>query len=365
MKKKIFKSLMICIIIISIGFNKSYGAEEEGTREKLKIYFAQSFVELGDALNLMINKGQLYIYNLTTNDMAKLVYAPSEITTNSIIDNYVRFHIAPTENKYKVIIENHNEGIDIANAEIPFIPVELYNFAIGNVSDYDINFFEVDKTIHPDGKKTAWNYARSFFTVFSRGVLYLCTAFLIIVLIWHGINVVLITIENPLKLKEHIDGFKKFGTSVLMLVAIFFIMTLSVYGSKYLLKNFVDLPTGDEFPIRVTAEEAGIEFSTNYTGYCRYLAEITNVKMADQKFEKAFKYILATLLNLLCTGIMIVRLFFIGVLSIIAPIMPVLYALDVCDIKTKFVLWTKTYILVAMSNVVFLIISLLFFESLM
>ena len=355
---------MICIIIISIGFNKSYGAEE-GTREKLKIYFAQAFVEFGDTLNLMINKSQLYIYNLTTNDMAKLVYAPSEITTNSIIDNYVRFHNAPTEDKYKVVIENHNEGIDLANAEIPFIPVELYNFAISNVSDYDINFFEVDKTIHPDGKKTAWNYARSFFMVFSRGVLYLCTAFLITVLIWHGINVVLITIENPLKLKEHIDGFKKFGTSVLMLVAILFTMTLSVYGSKYLLKNFVDLPTGDEFPIRVTAEEAGIEFSTNYTGYCRYLAEITNVKMADQKFEKAFKYILATLLNLLCTIIMIVRLFFIGVLSIIAPIMPVLYALDIYDIKTKFVLWIKTYILVAMSNVVFLIISLLFFESLM
>ena len=170
------------------------------------------------------------------------------------------------------------------------------------------------------------------------------------------------TLDKPKEKKEHINGIQRFGKSLLLLFGTLLIMTLSIYGSKSFINGFVNLPKGKEFPIRVNAEEAKIEFNTNYTGYLRYMSEILEPDLHTQKLHFAFKYRMMVLLNWIVAIVMILRMIFIFVLSIGGPPIAVWYAIGNDKAKSIYNIWCITYVIAAAIQAVFLLICIALFE---
>ena len=329
--------------------------------EKIFIYLIQVFVNNGDTWMKWLNYFELKKYGLVSNGMTKLLYRPEEIKDLPDLDEYIKFVGTPSETDYKVTIKDIGTGIDEDNAEIPFFPVDIYSIASGNLPAFDVNFFEINKEFHADDS-SAWNIARNFFIVFTRFLYFLCAAILIATLIWHGINLVWFTLDKPKEKKEHINGIQRFGKSLLLLFGTLLIMTLSIYGSKSFINGFVNLPKGKEFPIRVNAEEAKIEFNTNYTGYLRYMSEILEPDLHTQKLHFAFKYRMMVLLNWIVAIVMILRMIFIFVLSIGGPPIAVWYAIGNDKAKSIYNIWCITYVIAAAIQAVFLLICIALFE---
>jgi len=329
--------------------------------QKILIYLIQTFVNNGDTWMKWLNYFELKKFGLVNSGMTKIVYRPEEAKSYTDLDEYIKLVGTPSETDYKITIKDIGTGIDEDNAEIPFFPVDIYSISSGNLPAFDVNFFEVNKELHPDDS-SAWNIARNFFTVFTRFLYFLCAAILIVTLIWHGINLVWFTLDNPNKKKEHTSGIQRFGKSLLLLFGTLLIMTLSIYGSKNFIKGFVNLPDGKQFPIRVTAEEAKIEFSTNYTGYLRYMSEILEPDFHTQKFHFAFKYNMMVFLNWIVAIVMIIRMVLIFVLSICGPPIAVWYAIGNDKAKSVYNIWCITYVSTAAIQAVFLLICIALFE---
>lgn len=329
--------------------------------EKCLISLIQLIVDLGDVLMKALNHIELEKFGLTGNGISKMVYSPSELKGKKKIDEYIKFESAPSETDYSVTIYNNGEGIDKDNAKIPFIPVEIYTISSGNVAGFDANFLIVDKDLHPDDS-SLWNKTRSFIAVFLRILYFACSAILVGSLIWHGMNVVWFTIDRPKEKKEHIDGIQRFGKSLLLLIGALLIIGLSLYGSKSFLKGFVNLPTGKEFPIRVTANEADLKFSTNYTGYLRYMAQINEPDFHAQKFEYALRYILMVIINGVTAIIMFVRMVAIFVLSFLGPPIAVWYAFGSEKAKSFYKIWGASFIIIAALQAVLLLVCIAMFE---
>ena len=329
--------------------------------EKCLISLIQLIVDLGDILMKLLNYVELEKFGLTGNGISKMVYSPSELNGKKKIDEYIKFESAPSETDYKVTIYNNGEGIDKDNAQIPFIPVEMYTISSDKVAGFDANFLVVDKNLHPDDS-SLWNKTRNFIAVFLRILYFVCSATLVGTLIWHGMNVVWFTIDQPKEKKEHIDGIQRFGKSLLLLIGALLIIGLSIYGSREFLTGFVNLPAGKEFPIRVTAKEADLKFSTNYTGYLRYMAQINEPDFHAQKFEYALKYFLMVIVSWIVAISMFIRMVVIFALSFLGPPIAVWYAFGSEKAKSFYKIWYRTFIIVSVVQAVFLLLCIAVFE---
>ena len=80
------------------------------------------------------------------------------------------------------------------------------------------------------------------------------------------------------------------------------------------LNDLSDSKNSNELPLRVYAEDSGYGFNTTPTGYYRYLSEIENLDLVDEKFTNSIWYAFLAfsnlfLLNLLFVFLLLVLLF--------------------------------------------------------
>lgn len=225
--------------------------------------------------------------------------------------------------------------------EIPIIPLDMYNIIYGKIDFLDVNFFNVDKTKHQEGSK--WMYIRKIFAGALHIMLYLCSGFLIAVLIIHGIAIVKGTMI-PEKKKEHIDGLRHFALALIMLVCSVLIMNLCIYGINFFTSYFGNETGGDAF-IRVNiAGDTNYSFSANLTEFARFMTQINTVKKIGEKLMYIFIYGLLVLSNIATLLTMLIRSAMIVILSIQGPIVATAYSLDKKVFNMSYSEWVKKYL---------------------
>ena len=248
-----------------------------------------------------------------------------------------------------------NEGDDdegfTEKTEIPVIPVDLYNIAIGDISILDVNFLKVDKDLHDEN--SIWTIMRNFISFLIHLAMYIAAAVLLTSLIWHGINIVKGSIDSPLRRREHVQGFQRFAKGILMLVGTILIEALCIYGSQMFFEE-VKLEDTNELPIRVNVEEAGYSFSTNATGYMRYMTEIPNVDLYAEKAMYTFAYFGLALVNLVAVVFMFFRMIAMMLLAAIGPLIVVGYVFNGENRITQwgYRTWVGWYVSLAMIQIV-------------
>ena len=226
---------------------------------------------------------------------------------------------------YSKIIDvpDNNEGFSISTP-IPVIPVELYSIASGKIGALDVNFLIVDKAIHKD--KSAWMIFRNVIALIIRGVIYIAAGCLLTGLIWHGVNIVASTV-SPVNRKNHMNAIESLGVSIFMLIGAVVVMALCIYLSKMLLGE-LNTKASSELPIRVNVDSSGYSFSTNTTGYIRYMAQISNVEMWLKKGMYSFAYLFLALRNLFLVIVMFVRMIVMFIFSILGIYIVIVHALN-------------------------------------
>ena len=247
-------------------------------------------------------------------------------------------------NKYTCVSEGSKDSTYSANingteeefsrdTEIPVIKVDLYHFAAGNIQKLDMDIFSYNGGV------------LSFIVVIIHIIIYLASAFLIVLLIWHGINIVKSSI-TPKEKVEHKEGLSKFIKASAMLVGSIIVMALCIFLSKSLFKE-LNLNNQDELPIRVNVQGgANYSFSTTILGYLRYKSDLNNIDMLAQKFLYTGSYILLAISNCVVLVFMVIRFLMLMYLSVIGPIVASQTALNDKElIKMSFKDWVIRYVI--------------------
>ena len=235
------------------------------------------------------------------------------------------------------------------DTEIPVIPADLYCFANGNVKLLNTNIFD---------KKEDRGILTNFVLVIVRAIIYISTAFLIVMLIWHGINIVRTTI-SPQSKADHKGGLTDFAKAILMLIGSIVIMALSIYFMKLLFKTFQFNQT-DELPIRIyVGADAKYSFSTSGIGYFRYMSELTCDGLVNLMLKIVYTavYILFVAFNLATLFFMIIRYIILMYLTILGPIIGVASALHKKEVLgytykswiISYLAWTSIQLILALA----------------
>lgn len=213
------------------------------------------------------------------------------------------------ESNYSVPIDGVEEGFT-KDTEIPVIPVDLYNFANGNVYLLDTNVLTNEKDKSPITK---------IVTNYMHVTVYISAALLIVMLIFHGINIVRTAI-TPKEKAEHKNKLYELGKALLLLVGSIVFMALCIYMIKFVFKQ-IQIGITDELPVRVNVGgDVNYSFSTNGTGYIRYLTQITDTDLILFKFVYTIAYLFLVAFNLITMLVMTVRFIALMFLSIIGPL---------------------------------------------
>lgn len=234
---------------------------------------------------------------------------------------------------------------------IPVIPVDFYTMAAGKVSAFDTNFLtgQNNKQLHEEG--SAWVIIRNLAASLIHITIYIGAAFLLGSLIIHGISIVnSIYIkheeETPEKRKEHIDGIHNFSKSLMLLIGSVIIMGLCIFVSNALFEDMKVTDT-NEFPIRVILKdnEKIYSFSTNITGYVRYMSQISNASLIGDKLMYTVIYIAFVLINVAAVLCMFVRFWMLMGLSIVGPLIAVANSMNKKELfGMTYQEWTISYI---------------------
>ena len=250
-----------------------------------------------------------------------------------------------------------------SSAKIPVIQVDIYNIASGKMGIFDVNFFVPNDEIHQ--KDSPWYAIRDIVVATIRITIYIAAACLLTSLIWHGFNLVKGTL-TPESRKKHMEGMHKFTISLLMLVGTVVIMAIGIYANEMFLPKINDENTSindentseKELPIRVNVEEANYSFSTNPTGYIRYVAGIENHELCGRKIMYTSAYFALAIINLIAAIAMIARTIGMWGLSILGPIIAALHILNLdSKFKIKYQDWVKWYLTLSMVQVILALIS--------
>ena len=213
--------------------------------------------------------------------------------------------------------------------------MDLYTIATGEIKEFDVNFFE-NNSSEQDSK---WIKIRnSFTTTVLHTVIYIGAAFLLSVLIWHGIY----TVKESISPKKSLTPQEKFNhkkrlhdivISIIMLAGTIVVMNLCIHLT-YWVSGTIKVAETNESPIRVILkdDEPIYSFSTNITGYFRYMSGISKVGKIGDKFMYTILYIVFVWMNILAVLCMFVRTIALMILSIKGPITAVLHSID----KEKF-----------------------------
>ena len=155
-----------------------------------------------------------------------------------------------------------------------------------------------------------------------------------------------------------------------MLIGVVVIMALGIYGNRAFLDD-VDFENNDELPIRVNVKDRhrGVEegiysFSTNMTGYVRYMAQISNVDLYQEKALYTFAFILLAWVNLLTVIFMAIRMAAMLVLGVIGPIIVIQYLLNRRENAMKLYMdWIDCYVGMAAIQIAMAIVCKIILET--
>ena len=234
--------------------------------------------------------------------------------------------------------DSSDERFD-TETEIPVIISDMYNMAVGHIDFLDVNFLTTNGKHKADSK---WMKLRNIAALFIHISIYLASAILVITLVINGIQIVLTNFRNPEEEAEHKERLERFGTSVAMLVGTVVIMSLCIYSSEAFFDSIEQTKT-EELPIRVNVEAAGYSFSTTPTGYVRYMAGIKDVNEYFEKGIFVVTYIVLVWVNVVITGIMLLRMIGLWGLSIAGPITAVLSIFNI-EGPVNFNRWVSLYV---------------------
>lgn len=265
-------------------------------------------------------------------------YEPEDILKDENKNAYINFSEDGTNNgvkgQAKKVVKAKDYGFK-DKTPVPIIPVDLYTIATGEIKEFDVNFFE-NNSSEQDSK---WIKIRnSFTTTVLHTVIYIGSAFLLSVLIWHGIYTVKGSIlpKKSLTPQEKLIHKKRLHDiviSIIMLAGTIVVMNLCIHLT-YWISGTIKVSETNEAPIRVILkdDEPIYSFSTNITGYFRYMSGISKVGKIGDKFMYTILYIVFVWMNILAVLCMFVRTIALMILSIKGPITAVLHSID----KEKF-----------------------------
>ena len=340
MREKLFRVFVIFMLICMFFSNVSFGAtsneddaEEEKTNwiiaffkhpgETMVTGLAKLFLGFADGVQYTADLVQTIPDGTWSHFNTRFSY---NFLSKDGIDGNLNKYTNVTEynkEKSKDAIEVDNDKEYGKKTKIPVIPVDITTMATGNVDAFNVNFFE--------NKKGKQSFIKGLAKATIRIVIYISSAGLIITLIWHGIRIVIgsRSLDNPEERLSHKKGLEKFAKGLGLLIGSVVIMAMFIYGTEAIYNIF----TGGnndayEFPIRVKVKRADYSFSTNITGYVRYMASSNNVLHCVKKITYACTYFILSFVNLSLVVIMMFRTLMMWYLSVLGPILALLYVFN-------------------------------------
>lgn len=277
-----------------------------------------------------------------------------EETDYSVLDKYTKvdkYDSEATSDDDKILI-NLNNNVDkfTMQTEIPVIPMDIYGIAYDKIDIYSVDFFNVKQK---ENNSEFWNWLRNVFSTIMHIVLYLSISLLLTLLIYHGINIIKSRNDNPANRATHMQGIYKFSKALLMLVSVVLIMTLCQTFTNQLVeiigKN--DTITDEQLPIRVNIKNL-YSFSTNLTGYFRFMTQSTDV---SRRCVFMIEYVVIVGMNILLFFLMMYRMlymWFLGMMGMIKASMYVLGGEEQVKAKLNMQGWVKSYVLFAFIQVI-------------
>lgn len=330
-------------------------------------FVAKMICDVNDGIQLRLNEIQTGGDHTAKDE--KILYSFEELQNDA---NGTDISIKSTDetkkgignrDKYTKVSEYKGDGkgdvnIDDENftkeTKIPVIIGDFYNISADKIDFFDANFL-TGNTQKKDGElihseDSAWNKIRGPVVEIIRISIYAAGAILIILLIVFSIGIVWSGASNPRKKADYKKGLESFARAILMLVSTIVIMALCIFGSKAIYESISS--DGDyELPVRVNVKDAYL-FSTNITGYFRYMAQGEDLDYAYTKARFAILYGMAVKLNLLVEVFMVVRMLGIWALSVAGPLIAVNYAIRKTGLR-QYNAWLLMYIILSMVQVIF------------
>ena len=293
-------------------------------------------------------------------DNGKLSYTYKKLESTPELDAYTKVGKYSTTKKEGTINLKKNGSSDAIekrfskSTKIPLIKVDIYNLAAGTINIFDVNFLKVDKIIHNGtGKDAIWQNIRNVIAGIIHGVMYIVAALLVVLLIWNAVKIIASINETPEKQKKSKEALNKFTTSFIMLVGSILIMAICIYASNIFFDS-VKTESKIELPIRVNSAEAEYSFSTNFTGYLKYMASIEGIGRCLEKTAFAVAYMVVAFFNAVIAIIMFVRMIMMMILAIVGPVLAGLNAFNI-NVKMKYSTWIITYVLLSSIQLLFAI----------
>ncbi len=212
------------------------------------------------------------------------------------------------------------------DSKIPLISVDLFTLAGNKVQMVDVNFLDIR-----NNQNDSWLYIRNFIASIVHAAMYITIGILILVLIWNAILIVKDSINgaNAESARRHKEVLEKLAKAVVMLVGTLILEALLIYGSQMFLGEIGKIG-GDTYegPIRVVVQDDIYTFSTTPTGYIRYMADISNIKLNTTKAMYVGIYILLAWSNLLFLIIMMIRMILMMLLAVVGFIIVIMYIIE-------------------------------------
>lgn len=366
--------------LLNITVNTKVDNVVKTVQEILKSETAQRFAKnpLGftltyiyDGLKYLLGDSALSLAHAITFSDTEFVYSYDQLSTEeySSIDQYTNVGKYKAGNKSRgqkqITIKQENKYEDEEyrkfsdSTKIPVITIDLYNIAADNIEFFDIDFFNVDKSRHHG--ESAWRTLRDFTSTVIHVTVYAGAAILLILLIINGIQIVGHSLDNPEAKAESMKKLRKFAWSLFLLVGTILIMTLCTNASNLLLNKVKVVEKSSELPIRVNVEEADYSFSTNFTGYFRYMASIEGIHNYREKGMYVLIYIAIAWVNLALAVFMTFRTFIMMILAMLGPILAVGYSFNLQG-KMRYTDWIKAYAQLAFVSIFFAILYRVIFE---
>ena len=296
------------------GFESEGGIREFAT----KVFTTLFFIIPADFIQWLLGGCEDLTY--TKSEIEEDEELNKEIQIDSV-DSDINTKTIKTVNVPSEIDDKRGEKQTIytESTEIPVIPVETYSMSLDKIDMLDINFYDTSNS----NTSKFWKLIRKFSTLCSHLLIYFSATAILVMLIVRSIMLVISTIgDSPEKAYESREIMDNVFGAIIMLIGVFVVMTLITYSYKMILDVIID-NNNSRYLMRVNVGEI-YSFNTNLTGFLKYMTLTENAYAA---LGYSILYLLVVVVNLIWFVFMLIRMLFIGVLIIIAPITAIVHML--------------------------------------